>query len=57
MKDKPTKRGTKAFVLSDARNCYVYRLEIYTGKEGVMSDSTGFCSRVVLDLVKGLDFC
>ncbi len=34
MKDKPTKMGTKAFVLSNARNGYVYRLEIYTGKEG-----------------------
>lgn len=54
MKDKPTKWGIKVIVLSDARNGYVYRLEIYTGKNQVIDDCTGLCSRVVLDLVKRL---
>ena len=33
MKAKPTKWGIKVFVLSDATNGYVYRIEIYTGRE------------------------
>ena len=32
MKNKPTKWGIKVFVLSDATNGYIYRLQIYTGK-------------------------
>jgi len=32
LKDKPTKWGIKVFVLSDARNGYVYRFQICTGK-------------------------
>ena len=53
MKDKPTKWGIKVFTLCDARNGYVYRLQVYTGKKleetGV---SAGLCSQVVLDLIK-----
>ena len=33
MKNKCTKWGVKVFVLSDATNGYVYRLQIYTGKQ------------------------
>ena len=59
MKDKPTKWGIKAFVLSDARNgyvyLYVYRVQIYTGKNTVVQDCTGLSSRVVLDLLEGFD--
>ncbi len=32
MKAKPTKWGIKVFVLADARNGYVKKLEVYTGK-------------------------
>ena len=32
MKNKPTKWGIKVFVLSDATNGYIYRIQIYTGK-------------------------
>ncbi len=56
MKDKPTKWGIKVFVLSDATNGYIYRLEIYTGKNETLDNATGLCSRVVLDLMKGFDY-
>ena len=49
MKDKPTKWGVKAFVLSDSRIGYVYRLQIYTG------NNTGLSSRVVCDLLDGFE--
>ena len=52
MKDKP---GIKAFILSDARNGYVCRMQFYTGKNVEMGDNTGLCSRVVLDLLEGLE--
>ena len=55
MKDKPTKWGIKAFVLSDARNGYVYRVQIYTGKNTVVQDCIGLSSRVVLDLLEGFE--
>ena len=32
IKNKPVKWWMKAFVLSDATNGYVYRMQIYTGK-------------------------
>ena len=55
MKAKPTKWGIKIFVLSNATNGYVYRIQIYTGR-GVESDvTTGLCSSVVLDRVEGLE--
>ena len=52
MKDKPTKWGIKAFVLINARNGYVYRVQIYTGKNTVVLFS--YC-RVVLDLLGGFE--
>ena len=55
MKDKPTKWGIKAFVLADATNGYVKRLQLYTGK-GLASGNKdiGLCTRVVLELMDDL---
>ena len=55
MKAKPTKWGIKVFVLSDATNGYVYRLQIYTGKDMESKTTAGLCSRVVLDLISGME--
>ena len=56
MKDKPTKWGIKVFTLCDATNGYVYRLQIYTGKNlEETSISAGLYSQVVLDLMKGFE--
>ena len=56
MKDKPTKWGIKVFVLADARNGYTVRLQVYTGKNSQLaSNETGLCSRVVLQLLSGLE--
>ena len=55
MKNKPTKWGIKVFVLSDATNWYIYRLQIYTGKSLEFSVDVGLCSRVLLDLITGLE--
>ena len=56
MKNKPTKWGIKVFVLSDATNGYVYRLQIYSGKNLESDDvDVGLCSRVLLELMSGLD--
>ena len=55
MKDKPTKWGIKGLVLSDSRNGYICRLQIYTGKNYVIQNNTGLSSRVVLDLLDGLE--
>ena len=56
MKDKPTKWGIKVFTLCDATNGYVYRLQVYTGKNLENSTtSVGLCSQVVLDLMAGFD--
>ena len=52
MKNKPT---IKVFVLSNATNGYVYRLQIYTGKNLESTIDTGLCSRVLLELMIGLD--
>ena len=57
MKAKPTKWGIKVFVLADATNGYVYRLQIYTGKNRDLQSGTtdtGLCSRVVLELLDGI---
>jgi len=55
MKDKPTKWGIKVFTLSDATNGYVYRIQVYTGKQlNSGSTSVGLCSRVCLELMSGL---
>ncbi len=55
IKNKPTKCGIKAFVLSDATNGYVFRTQIYTGKNAEDDSSAGLCTRVVLDLMSGLE--
>lgn len=56
MKDKPTKWGIKVYVLADSTNGYVYRFQIYTGKQvNENSSSMGLCTRVVLDLMSGLE--
>ena len=48
MKDKPTKWGIKVYVLADSTNGYVYRFQIYTGKQvNENSSSMGLCTRVV----------
>jgi len=52
MKNKPTKWGIKVFVLCDATNGYIYRMQIYTGKS---MDDVGLCSRIVLKLMDGLE--
>jgi len=51
MKDKPT----KCFVLSDASNGYVYRFQICVGKSMDHSVEIGLCSRVMLEVIEGLD--
>ena len=56
IKNMPVKWGIKAFVLSDAMNGYVYRLQVYTGKYKETSQpEIGLCSQVVLDLLAGLE--
>ena len=55
MKDKPIKWGIKVFTLSDATNGYVYRIQIYTGKNMDETPAVGLCSKVVLDLMNGLE--
>ena len=40
----------------DARNGYVYRVQIYTGINVETVDSNRLCSRVVLDLLEGLEY-
>ena len=55
MKNKPTKWGIKVFVLCDATNGYIYRMQIYTGKNMESNLDIGLCSRVVLELMDGLE--
>ena len=55
MKNKPTKWGIKVFVLSDATNGYVYRTQIYTGKNLESTIKAGLSSRVLLELMTDLD--
>ena len=56
IKNKPVKWGIKAFVLSDATNGYVFRMQVYTGKGMETTEpEVGLCSRVVLDLMSGLE--
>ena len=49
---KSTKWGIKVFVSADAN---VYRFQIYTGKNASLDSDVGLCSRVVLELVDGLE--
>ena len=54
MKDKPTKRGIKVFVLSDTTNRCVYRLQVYTGKNSELSTSEqSLTTRVVHERIMG----
>ena len=55
MKSKPTKWGIKVFVMSDATNGYIYRIQIYTGKGLESNIDVGLCLRVLLELMTGLD--
>jgi len=55
MKNKPTKWGIKVFVLCDATNGYIYRMQIYKGKSMESNYEVGLCSRVVLELMDGLE--
>jgi len=42
---------------SHARNCYVYKGQIYAGKNSIVQDpSTGLSSRVVLELLEHLHY-
>jgi len=51
---KPNRLGFKLYILSDAKNGYVYNFKVYTGKENV--ERTGNLAQyVVLDLMKGLE--
>ena len=55
IKNKPTKWGIKVFVLSDATNGYISRLQIYTEKNVESGHvDAGLCSRVLLDLISGV---
>ena len=47
IKSKPTKWGIKVFVLSDANNGYIYKIEIYTGKNLESTVDDRLCSRVL----------
>ena len=55
MKEKPTKWGIKLFVLSNASNGYIYRFQIYAGKSMDHTVEVELCSRVVLELMEGLE--
>ena len=56
MKDKPSKWGIKVFVIADSISGCVYRLHVYTGKNSELAASEfGLCTRVVLDLVRGIE--
>ena len=55
MKNKLTKWGIKVFVLSDATNGYVYRTQIYTGKNLESTIEAGLSSRVLLELMTDLE--
>ena len=56
MKNKPTKWGIRVFVLSDATNGYVYWLQIYTSKQLDTTADGSLCSRMVLELMTGLEY-
>ena len=43
------------FVLCDATNGYIYRMQIYTGKNMESNLDVGLCSRVVLELMDVLE--
>ena len=50
------KWGIKVFILSDATNGYVHRLQVYTGKNSELSQhEQGPSTRVVLELLQGIE--
>ena len=51
---KPTKYGIKVWIRADPVNGYANDFQVYTGKVEGRAE-IGLCSRVVLDLVQGLD--
>ena len=56
IKAKPTKWDIKVFILGDATSGYIHRMLMYTGK--IFADDSvgiGLCSRMVLELIKGLE--
>ena len=53
MKSKPTNWDIEVFVLSDTTNAYIYRLQIYAGKNLKSTIVAGLCSRVLLQLMTG----
>ena len=56
MKNKPTNWGIKkSFVLSNSKNGYVYCMEIHAGKKLDSALDVGLFSRVVLELMSGLE--
>ena len=55
IKSKPTKWNIKVFVLSDATNGYIYKIQIYTRKGLESTVDVGLCSRILLELMIGLD--
>ena len=56
MKAKPTKWGITVFVLSNATNGYIYKMQVYTGKNlGDDGVDVGLCSRVALEQMSGLE--
>ncbi|KAL9967433.1 hypothetical protein ACROYT_G025655 [Oculina patagonica] len=50
IKNKPTKWGIKLWVLSEARSGYVYRFQVYLGKEHGQQPEKHLARRVVRDL-------
>jgi len=55
-KDKPTKWGIKAFLLTDSTNGYLYTAEVYTGKvDESVCDELGATGNVVVRLLRGLE--
>ncbi|XP_065915189.1 chimeric ERCC6-PGBD3 protein-like [Dysidea avara] len=59
MKNKPTKWGIKVFVLCDATNGYIYRMQIYTGKTCSQTLILGFVQELYWNLwmdLKGMKF-
>ena len=55
IKNKPNKWGIKVFIFNDATNGYIYRIQIYFGKNLDSEVDAGLCSRVLLELMSGLD--
>jgi hypothetical protein len=50
---KPIKRGFKVWVLADATNGYISRLQVYTGKSGTTTED-GLGGTIVKNLCKDI---